>query len=96
MANVWPKAIDDLIREAVAAEMKPSVALRKLRAGTLEGLPGPVAMPERSFYRKWRRAKEEQRRAAVLNGDAPEEDRGVLERIVAELNERDAGQVTWG
>lgn len=47
----------DLIAESYAAKMAPSVVLRKLRAGTLDGLDGPVEISDSTFFRHWREAK---------------------------------------
>jgi hypothetical protein len=54
--------VDDAIREAVAGRLRPSDVLRKIRAGTIDGVDGPTPIPERTFYGKWTRAKREQGR----------------------------------
>lgn len=56
--------VDNAIREAVAAGMRFSDAFRKLKAGTLPGLAGPVGMAERTFSYKWSAGKRAQRQAA--------------------------------
>jgi hypothetical protein len=54
---------ENAIREAVAAGLRFSETHRKVKAGTLSGLDGPVDMPERTFAGKWSRAKREQQKA---------------------------------
>ena len=49
--------VDGAIREALVAELSPTVALRKLQAGTLEGIDRPVAIPRSTFFYRWRLAK---------------------------------------
>src|SRR4051794_10130286 len=63
--------VDAAIREARVAGMAPSLVLRKLRAGTLEGVDRPIEIPERSFFYAWRKAKEELARAEAKQDDSP-------------------------
>jgi hypothetical protein len=68
LARKYSPELQDAIREAVARGDRHSVALAKLRAGTLDPELGPVDMPQRSFTYSWSRAKREQRRSAPYSG----------------------------
>jgi hypothetical protein len=68
----------DALREARAAHMPPSKVLAKLRAGTLDGT-GPVDMPDRTFWLKWRQAKRE------LEAMHSSEDRHRRASLIAQL-----------
>jgi hypothetical protein len=71
--------VDNAIREAFATGMRFSDAFRKLKAGTLPGLAGPVAMPERTFSYKWSAVKKAQRQAAEPEPSGP----SILDRAFA-------------
>jgi hypothetical protein len=57
----YPEQVQNAIREAHAAGLRPSVVVNKLRAGTLPGIDRPYPeFPNSSFWHHWRRAKREQ------------------------------------
>jgi hypothetical protein len=85
MAAKYPQEVQQTIREAVAAGERHSVAYRKLTAGTLPGLDGPVAMPARSFTYQWTRAKREQGRGRAYSGPT------VFEALVVEVACKEMG-----
>ena len=90
MATKWPTAVDDAIREAVAAGLRHNEAHTKLKAGTLPSLDRPIAMPERTFSRKWRVAREAQAKAE-REGTAEDDGPSILDRITVGIRQQELG-----
>jgi hypothetical protein len=63
LARKYGAEVQSAIREAVARGERHSVALAKLRAGTLDPELPPVQIPERTFTYQWSRSQREQRRS---------------------------------
>ena len=64
-ATKYGADVDGAIREALVADISATVALRKLQAGTLEGIDQPVAIARSTFFYRWRLAKRELAEAAA-------------------------------
>lgn len=88
--------LDKAIREALVAGMRPSELLRRLRAGTFRGYPAYPELADRTFYARWKKAKEERSRERSAEPGIYLLDIVAIERRAAELGTSDPATVAEG
>lgn len=67
----WPAELNGVIREEIVrGKLRPIEVWEKVCAGTLDGLD-PIAIPRRTFYYRWERAKRELASAQEQQAEFP-------------------------